>query len=1073
MRAPTDIPPRHFSLANRRARWAIGVAAALVALAIASAHDVASFYIDILWFSSVGFSSVWVKTFTVQLGLAGTFTAILFTLVSVNLWLAERLAPLPATLAPGDHLVTRWQELTYGRTRPVRLVVAAVVALVGGVSTRSQWQNWELFSNAQSFGPSSAPSQGLDPLNHLNDGFYVFQLPFLDWVTGWAFSALVLVTLLCLVAHYLNGGVRPYSPAQRVSPRVKAHLSVLLALLALVQGGRYYLERLSLVLARRYVVDGATYTDVHATRPALLLLVAISVIAAGLFLYNARQQGWALPAVTVALWAFVWALVANIYPAIVQSLVVNPAENVKEQPYIEDNIQATTWAYGLEDVISQPFQGNSTITAAEVTGKSPSSLANEQSLANITLLQPSLPGLTSLFTKEQGFRSYYSMSQPSADRYDLTGPDGKAREAEVLVSARELDPGGISPATWVNKHLQYTHGYGAVVVPTGQEGIGQDGYPRFSLSGLPPTGQPSLSKQPQIYFSTNPQVAKGYVVADSDQPELDYENSAGNQVAGHYDGSGGVKAGGFFRRVAFALAFGDYNILFSSQVDASSRILYYRNVEQRLHKVAPFLTYDSHPYPVIDNGRLYWVVDAYTTSDYFPYSEQADKQRLAPWSNLAGQRFNYIRDSVKAVVDAYSGKMWFFVEDPSDPVLQAWRSAFPSLFTSMSAANRDIPGITAHWRYPMDLFIVQANMFQRYHQQDPSVFYNNSQAWSIAQNPATSEEAEGTPGATGRRGRASSGRGASDVMPMYELVALPGSTQQSFVLVQPFVPSSGDGDRQNLTGFMTASSDPNDYGQLTLYTVPPGQSVDGPDLVTSAVQANSAISEEISLLNHAGSRVVLGDVVLTPIGQSLIYTQPLWVEQANSVPRLDDVIVVYNGNAFHSGPSSPSVYAALCNVVNPDGGHPFASYCPPTTRPTLPVVKPSSRAGTHRPTSPTTTTSPTTALPTSRPKGGLSKYLTEAQQDFALANAALREGDLVTYQAYLRAGEALVALAGKLATSPTTAGKPSTSVGARVPLGVNARASATSTTSGAKRSAQAKPTEVDSPTTSPTARARR
>src|SRR5579875_3657536 len=785
------------------------------------------------------------------------------------------------------------------------------------------------------------------------------------------------------------------------------------------------------------------------------------------------SAGVGLPAVTVALCAFVWALVANIYPAIVQSLVVNPAENVKEQPYIEDNIQATTWAYGLEDVISQPFQGNSTITAAEVTGKSPSSLANEQSLANITLLQPSLPGLTSLFTKEQGFRSYYSMSQPSADRYDLTGPDGKAREAEVLVSARELDPGGISPATWVNKHLQYTHGYGAVVVPTGQEGIGQDGYPRFSLSGLPPTGQPSLSKQPQIYFSTNPQVAKGYVVADSDQPELDYENSAGNQVAGHYDGSGGVKAGGFFRRVAFALAFGDYNILFSSQVDASSRILYYRNVEQRLHKVAPFLTYDSHPYPVIDNGRLYWVVDAYTTSDYFPYSEQADKQRLAPWSNLAGQRFNYIRDSVKAVVDAYSGKMWFFVEDPSDPVLQAWRSAFPSLFTSMSAANRDIPGITAHWRYPMDLFIVQANMFQRYHQQDPSVFYNNSQAWSIAQNPATSEEAEGTPGATGRRGRASSGRGASDVMPMYELVALPGSTQQSFVLVQPFVPSSGDGDRQNLTGFMTASSDPNDYGQLTLYTVPPGQSVDGPDLVTSAVQANSAISEEISLLNHAGSRVVLGDVVLTPIGQSLIYTQPLWVEQANSVPRLDDVIVVYNGNAFHSGPSSPSVYAALCNVVNPDGGHPFASYCPPTTRPTLPVVKPSSRAGTHRPTSPTTTTSPTTALPTSRPKGGLSKYLTEAQQDFALANAALREGDLVTYQAYLRAGEALVALAGKLATSPTTAGKPSTSVGARVPLGVNACASATSTTSGAKRSAQAKPTEVDSPTTSPTARARR
>jgi uncharacterized membrane protein (UPF0182 family) len=1024
MRAPTDIPPRHFSLASRRARWVIGLAAALLALLIASAHDIASFYTDILWFASTGFSSVWVKRFTVQVGLAGTFSAVLWVLISVNLWLAERFAPLPATLAPGDKLVTRWQELTYRRSAPVRFVAATVFALIGGVSTRSQWQNWELFSNAQAFGSASAPSQGLDPLNHLNDGFYVFRLPFLDWVSGWAFSALVLVIMLCLIAHYLNGGVQPYSSTQRVSPQVKAHLSVLLALLALVQGGRYYLERLSLVLAHRYVVDGATYTDVHATRPALLLLVAISVVAAGLFLYNARQQRWVLPVVAATLWGFVWVLVANVYPALVQSLVVNPAENVKEQPYIEDNIQATTWAYGLEDVTSEQFQGSGTVTAGEVTGKSPASLANEQSLANIPLLQPGLPGLRSLFTKEQGFRSYYDMSLPSTDRYDLAAADGRARETQVLVSVRELNPAGISPATWVNEHLQYTHGYGAVVVPVDQSGLGQDGYPKFSLAGLPPAGQPSLSQEPQIYFSTNPQVAKGYVVADSDQAELDYEDSAGNQVAGHYEASGGVKAGGFFRRLAFALSFGDYNILFSGQLDSGSRILYYRNVEQRLHKVAPFLTYDSDPYPVIADGRLYWVVDAYTTSDYFPYSEQADKQRLPPWSGLASTRFNYVRDSVKAVVDAYSGKMWFFVEDPADPVLEAWRSAFPGLFAPMSAADRDIPGITAHWRYPMDLFVVQTNMLQRYHQQEPSVFYNNSEGWSIAENPAANEVAAATSGGGGERSKASSER--RSVMPMYELVALPGETQQSFVLMQPFVPASGDGDRQNLTAFVTASSDPDDYGQLTEYTIPPGQSVDGPDLVSSAVQASSAISEEISLLNHAGSKVVLGDVVLTPIGQSLIYTQPLYVEQPNGVPRLDDVIVVYGGNAFHSGPSDPSVYAALCNVTNPGGGHPFASYCPPSARtaPSVPQRPTKTRTQRH-PNTTTSTTSPVTSVPVARSKGALAKYLAEAEQDFALANAALREGDLATYQSDLQAGEALVALAGKLATSTTTTTKAS------------------------------------------------
>ena len=827
MRASSDIP-RRLSLGSRRVRWAIVAGVVILIALIISAQHIASVYTDYLWFQSLGFSSVWTKTITVQAGLAVTFSVVFFALLWGNLVLADRLAP-SAPPPAGDELVTRWQELAAPHMQWIRLGVAGLLALIGGISAHSQWDNWLLFSNAAPFTSASAPWNGVDPLNHLNDGFYVFRLPFLGWLAGWAFSALVVTLLLCLVAHYLNGGIRPHSAVQRVSPRVKAHVSVLLAALALVQGANYYLERLSLVLSTKYVVDGATYTDVHAVRPALLLLVAISVIAAGLFLYNVRQQGWLLPVVAVALWALVWALVANVYPALVQALVVNPAENVKEQPYITRNITATTEAYGLASVMNQPFQGDTLVTASEVAGNSSEAMANSQSLANVRLLDPTIMGST--ITKQQGFRGYFSMSGPSTDRYDLaTGDGNKTAETQILISARDLNPGGV-PGTWVNQHLQYTHGYGAVITPAGQSGVDpSDGYPDYVLSGLPPDGAPALNSQPRIYFDTNSQSVGSYVIANSAQAELDYEDPAtGNEISTHYDGTGGVGIGGFFRRAAFAVSFGDYNILISGQITPQARIMYYRNVEQRLEKAAPFLSFDSDPYPVVVKGGLYWVEDAYTTTDNFPYSEQADTNRLSAASGLLNQPLNYVRNSVKAVVDAYNGNTWFFVQDPNDPIIQTYQNAFPKLFTAMSKANSVIPGITSHWRYPEDIFTVQTNMYQSYHQQNPAVFYTKSQAWSIPQNPSSGEVGAATttlpvlPGI----GVPAPAPPNQSVMPNYELMALPGQGQQSFVLVQPFVPSS-NGDKQNLTAFLTASSDPDDYGQLTAFTIPAGETVDGP-----------------------------------------------------------------------------------------------------------------------------------------------------------------------------------------------------------------------------------------------------
>ncbi len=503
-------------------------------------------------------------------------------------------------------------------------------------------------------------------------------------------------------------------------------------------------------------------------------------------------------------------------------------------------------------------------------------------------------------------------------------------------------------------------------------------------------------------------------------------------MTNHYDGTGGVPVGGIVRRTAFALSFGDFNILISGQVKPGSRVIYYRNVVQRLENAAPFLSYDGDPYPVVINGRLYWVEDAYTTTANFPYAQQANPvgtSRLPGTSELGYENFNYIRNSVKCVVDAYNGTMWFFVQDPNDPIIEAYHRAFPKLFTKMSDANSIIPNITSHWRYPEDLFTVQTDMYGRYHQTNAQVFYTNSQQWGIAQNPSSGEVNAATttvpplPGALVPVQQAP----AQSVMPIYELTALPGQTQQSFVLVQPFVPSS-NGDKQNLTAFMTAASDQDDYGQLTVFTIPAGQTVDGPYLVSTAVTTNSAISEEITLLSQRGSKVVLGNVIMVAIDQSLLYVQPLYVEGAsNGVPRLDDVLVVYNNTAYHSGSGNPSLDAAICQITNPDGSQPFHSYCPTTSEGgSPPVTTPPHSTGptsTTVPSSSSTTTtqsSPATTLVLPNQHNTVAQDLAEAQQDFSYANAALRQGDLATYQNDIGAGEALEALATKLAEAETT-----------------------------------------------------
>lgn len=1018
MRTPHDIP-RRLPRTSRRFRIGVAVAVLVIIILITSLRSLATFWTNYLWFKEVEFTSVFRGVLLNQVMLAAIFTVAFFLMMLLSLTVADRVAPRTGSI-PEDELVVRYRQVVAPHGRVVRIVVSVIFALLAGIGTRGEWNNWVLFLNPVSFHQS-------DPLNHIDYGFYVFQLPFINFLIGWVFAAIVVVTIVTAVAHYLNGGVNFQAPGQRVTWQVKTHISVLFALLAVVRAGDYYLQRISLVLSRKYVVNGATYTVVHALRPADIVLMVAALFAAALFLYNTRQKGWLLPGVAIGVWIVVYLLVGLAYPAFIQAVRVNPSEITRERPYIADNIRATQAAMGLNHVAQSSQQiTNAPITPAEVSGNTPQAVANQEAIANVRLLDPQF--IANAFNRDQELRGYFKFPKINTDRYDLNG-----RLTETLIAVRELNSAGV-PAGFVNQKLEYTHGYGAAVAPANETGVHSDGTVKYSLSGLPPVGQPSLTgpnAQPRVYYSDGSPTS-GYVVAKSKQPELDYETSTGGQQATTYQGSGGVPAGSLLRRAAFALRFGDANLLLSGQVDSSSRVMFYRNITQRVEKAAPFLKFDTHPYAVILNGNIYWIIDGYTTTNNYPYAQEADTSRLTGGSNtLAGTTFNYVRNSVKAVVNAYTGKMTFFVVDSTDPVIQSYEKAFPDLFTPVSKANQMYPGITSHWRYPEDLFTVQTNMYGRYHLSDPNQFYTQAQAWNVAQDPGSGTPGQGT--VIGTQQFAPNGQvvtsQAPRFTPTYLITHLPGQTQERFLILEPFVPVSQGDKQQNLTGFLTAESSASGRGSLQVYTTPPGSNIYGPLLAGAAISANTTISSEISLLNQNGSKVLLGNLVTLPIDNTLLYVEPLYVASStNAVPQLDDVIVVYDGTAYSSG--NASLDRALCNITNSDGSQPFQSYCNTAAANRQPLGAPGASATT--PSSPTTTTTTpsttsTTSPPTSSattlppPQGTtLSQLLANARNELNAANAALAAGDLGGYQTHVNQANSDLAAAQRLETASGT-----------------------------------------------------
>jgi uncharacterized membrane protein (UPF0182 family) len=963
VRVPTATP------APGRRRLII-VVVTVVAAFLVLFTALSGFFVDVLWFREVRLSDVFWTVLRTKVFLGLAFGLTFFVLLFSNLWIVRRITPRFHALTPEQEIIERYRMQFEPYIRWLLPLFALVIALFVGLGVTSQWQTYLLWRNG-----SGLVFGNPEPLFDRDPAFYVFSLPWLKFMQGWLFSALVGVTFLTALAHYLWGGIRPQAPGfvDKVTPQVKAHMSVLLGLIMLTKAWGYYLGQFDLLTSTRGVVVGASYTDVNAQLPALRILVVIAIACAILFLVNIRLRGWALPVIAVGLLALVSIIAGAAYPAFVQRFRVAPQEFQREQPYIEDNIEATRRAFQLNEVTTQARPLGDAVTTDDIQG-------NQATISNIRLWRPDV--LRDNFTSLQRFRSYYEFNDVDVDRYEI---DGQPRV--LMVSAREVSQGGIPEggATWQNVHLVYTHGFGAVTSQVNTST--SEGQPVFTLQDIPPVGQPAFEGNGQrVYYGEGAPGDAAFVVVDTGAQELDYQGTATDdqeQVDFTYDGDGGVPVGGLFQRALFAWRYRDVNLLISDLIQGDSRIMIYRDITERVPKAAPFLRFDGDPYAAIVDGRLVWIWDAYTLTDQYPYSdfielsEAASPPTQVGAPQLSGEA-NYIRNSVKVVVDGYNGSISYFVAEPEDPIIQAWSGAFPSLFTPIEEAPTEL---LEHFRYPENLFQVQAAQYTNYHVTDSDVFYGKQDFWALPVDPTVSSETT-----------------QFLMRPYYQLMRLPGEEEESFALILPFTPQN----RQNMVAWMAAKSDPGpDYGQLISFQFPAGVNVDGPTQIFSRINQDARFSAERTLLGQGGSSIVFGDFLVIPLEDSLLYVQPVYVEsdQPNAIPELRRVVVV-NGSRIGLGATltealEDSVSGAVSPPPPPDGEG-----------------------------------------PPQPPEGSVEEQiqalLDEAAQHFAAADAALRAGDLATYQTEIDAAQQATAqaqqlIAGLLGVDTTTTPSPSPS----------------------------------------------
>ncbi|SDF40895.1 hypothetical protein SAMN05660662_2085 [Blastococcus aurantiacus] len=867
MRPPVPVPTL-----SRRAKLVLGAIAVLLVLftVIGSLTNV---YVDYLWFAETDYTEVFwteLQSRALLFAVAGVATG---GLTALAIYLAYRFRPTFRPMSLEQQNLERYRQSLEPRAGLVLTAVAVVLGLFAGFAAQGSWETWLTFRNSTNFGQT-------DPQFELDLSFFVFEYPFYRLLLGFGFAIAILALIGSLVTHYVFGGLRLQTPGQKLTAAARVQVSVLLGVFVALKAVAYWLDRYGLVYSDRGdVFTGASYTDVNALLVPKTILVFVAAVCAVAFFANIVVRNLLLPAAALVLLLATSLVIGVAYPAIVQQFVVKPSANEREAPYIERAIEMTRMAYGLDDIEYVDYAQDTT-TDGEDEAVDPevaeADLRNDtETIPNARLLDPNV--LAETFTARQQIRNWYGFPEKlDVDRYTI---DGETQD--YVVAVRELNSSGLSEnqSTWINRHTVYTHGHGFVAAPANEVvGGSEGGQPNFTTRDLPVEGNIPV-EQSRIYYG---ELIDDYSVVGAPEGaeprESDLPQSGDRQINNTYDGEGGVSVGSFFRQLTFAVYFRERNFLLSSAVNEESKVLYVRDPRERVEKAAPFLEVDGDPYPAVIDGRATWILDGYTTSDSYPYAEQmelgeaaADSLTGTGTTALPDETFNYIRNSVKATVDAYDGTVTLYQWDEKDPVLRTYMKAFPGVVEPKSEVSEELE---SHLRYPEDLFKVQRDVLTRYHVDDPISFYEGSDRWQIPDDP-TQEVQEDQP-------------------PYYILAQRPGQEGAGFQLTSAL----NAFERPNLSAFLSASSDPGTYGDIQVLQLPGNTPFLGPTQVQNSFGANQDIRRDLTLFDSENSDAVLGNLLTLPIGDAgLLYVQPLYVESTSEggFPLLQRVLVNFGG----------------------------------------------------------------------------------------------------------------------------------------------------------------------------------
>ncbi|MBN1857228.1 MAG: UPF0182 family protein [Dehalococcoidia bacterium] len=884
-------------------RFLVILGVIVLLLAVASVGK--TIYTEWLWFSSLGYQSVYAKIIGTRVVLFFAAAIAFAVLFAGNIVIASRLAPKQAAAASMQSTIPFLHQ--FGRVAVITMTV--FLSVIFGLAAQANWEVVLRFLNGQTFGST-------DPVFFRDVGFYVFSLPFLSLIRGWLMTA-VTFSLLAAVAVYAIA----YSVQKKAfdnSRPVLVHGGILIIGIAALAAMSYWLGIWDLVYSPRGAVLGAGYTDMNAQLPAQWALLITTLLLGVLELLALIKKRLRWAAYGIGLWVVLSIVVGQVIPGLMQRLQVEPNELQLEAPYIKYNIEATRHAFGLDKIEEQDYLADPMPTTQDI-------LDNELTIRNIRLWDHR--PLLDTYNQIQSIRTYYDFLDIDVDRYMV---DSEYRQ--VMLAARELSKEKLpsEAQTWVNQKLQFTHGYGIAMSPV-NEVSPEGGLPVLWVQDIPPAGIFDFSR-PQIYFGEK---TNDYVIVGAEGQEFDYPMGDSN-VYGSYEGTGGVPVGSLLRRALYAWEFSDFNILISGQMTGDSRLLYHRNIRERVSQVAPFLSVDVDPYIVTIDGRLVWVVDCYTTSTRYPYSE--------PLSSGV----NYIRNSVKAVVDAYDGTVDFYVVDTEDPILSTYDAIFPGLFQPLDAMSEEL---RAHLRYPLDMFDIQASVYRSYHMQDPRVFYNKEDLWAVPKQVYSGSE--------------------ELLEPYYIIMRLPEMDTEEFLLMLPFTPAN----KNNAIGWLAARCDGENYGRLIVYQYPKERLIYGPSQIENRIQQNTEITEQLALWSRGGSRVIRGNLLVIPIADSNVYVESVFLQaDAGGLPELKRVIVAAGDEIA----MSPTLAESLAAVFGADvgGGQP------------LPPVAP--------------------GVPGQEIPDDVSALIAQAQEHFDLAQEYSKQGDWARYGEELKALEAVL-----------------------------------------------------------------